>query len=141
MAAFAEVSDVTLANGATAAGPETVVQRELNVASARLRRLIPSLEPRLVGNEDLALLTTETVVQAVLRRLRNNGQGVAEVSAVTRSAGPFSETTNFRGPRNDFFTFEELALLRPPQEALGFGSIRLGLPDYGGASPRTVDAR
>lgn len=146
MARFAEVTDVTLANGNTEAGPEAVVENKLDVASARLRRLVPSLEARMADDEDLAILAKDTVIEAVLRRLRGNGQGVAEVSAVTRSAGPFSETTNFRGPRNDYFTLEELAALRIPVGGMKIGTIQLHVTgdapaEIASTSRRALDAR
>lgn len=129
MARFAESADVTRANGGTAAGSQADVEHDLDVASARLRRLIPSLEARVADDEDLALLARDTVAEAVLRQVRYRQQGGPEVQAMTQSAGPFSTTMNFRGSRQVFFTAEELDLLREGVATLtGVGTINIGRP-------------
>jgi hypothetical protein len=131
VAEFAVPTDVETAyEGSLPGGVNSPrLQYLLDVVSARLRALLPTLVVRIEDDEDLALLAKDIVVQAVIRRLPGNQQ---QVQSTTQSAGPWSVTNRFTTDASETFTDDDLALLRG--EATGVaatvGSIRIGRPDW-----------
>lgn len=131
---FAGPTDVETAyEGSLPAGSEARVQYLLDTVSARLRRLLPTLEERIAaedaeafGESDLSLLTKDTVVQAVLRRLPGT---VQQVESQTQSAGPWSVTNRYTVDSTQTFSDDDLDLLRgsPAASHTGIGTISLGL--------------
>jgi hypothetical protein len=101
----------------------------LSVVSARLRRLMPTLEDRMADDADLALMAKDVVVQAVIRRLPGS---VQQTSSETQTSGPWSVTTRYTTDSSQTFSDDDLALLSDGA-ALGLGgvgSIRTGRPDW-----------
>lgn len=107
------------------------VQYMLDVALARLNKLIPTLSERTATDTDLLILAKDVVVQAVLRQIRNPSP---EFVQQTQSAGPFGLSVNTgsgnsRGSRGLFYD-EELELLREFGTGSRMGTIKLGLSDW-----------
>jgi hypothetical protein len=133
VAAFAQPTDVSAAyEGLSPPLPgDTRVQYLLDVASARLRALLPTLEQRIADADsgDLALLAKDVVVQAVIRRAQPTG---AQASSQTQQAGPFQTTVRFAVDRTGWFTDDDLAMLAGiPRSGLhAMGTIKLGLVDW-----------
>lgn len=129
--AFAEPTDVELAyEGSLPAGSEARVQYLLDTVSARLRILLPDLEDRITESEDLGLLATDVVVQAVIRRLPG---GSSNVQSQTQTAGPWSTTVRYTEDRSGTFTDDDLALLGGVVAESGkgaVGTIRIGRPNW-----------
>lgn len=130
--AFAEPTDVETAyEGSLPSGSSDRVQYLLDVVSARLRLLLPTLVERIEAAEtpDLAVMTRDVVVQAVLRRLPGSNQ---QVESQTQTAGPWSTTMRFTTDKSGTFPDEDLLLLSgtPTAGSGRVGTIKLGLVDW-----------
>lgn len=128
---FAEPTDVDTAyEGSLPAGSGERVQYLLDTLSARLRKLLPTLVERVAGDEDLAMLAKDTVVQAVIRRLPGASQSI---QSQTQTAGPWSTTVRYTTDSSGTFSDEDLRLLGGVVDVDSggmVGSIRLGLVDW-----------
>jgi hypothetical protein len=139
VAEFAVPTDVETAyEGSLPAGSEERVQYLLNVVSARLRLLMPTLEARIVAADaaveppatesDLAIMARDVVVQAVIRKIPGSQQ---QVQSTTQSAGPWSVTNRFTTDASETFPDDDLSLLGYLPAGSGeVGSIRIGRPDW-----------
>lgn len=109
---------------------EDRAQSALDVVSARLRLLIPDLEARIAESDstDLAILARDVVIQAAVRKLTPSGG--PEAQSTTQQAGPWSTTVRFRQDKSGIFPDADLDLLRGGTGSLGFGTIKLGRPDW-----------
>lgn len=131
--AFVSPDDVAAAyEGDLSQVNEGRVQYLLDVALARLNKLVPRLPERMATDIDLRVLAKDVVVQAVLRQVRNPSPEFVQQS---QSAGPFAlsvntGTGNSRGNRGLFYE-EELELLREHGTGQRMGTIHLGLSDWG----------
>lgn len=134
---FAVPTDVETAyEGSLPAGSEARVQYLIDTASARLRLLLPKLEDRIAaadlaagGTSDLALMTRDAVVRAVIRRLGSTGQ--PQVSSQTQSAGPWTVTNRYTTDSSRTFPDDDLDLLRGHSRGSGaMGTIKLGLVEW-----------
>lgn len=136
MADFASRTDVETEYGSSLPGSTTRTQSLIDTASARLRILLPSLAGAVEDDTDLALLTKDIVVQAVIRRLPL-GTDKSNVQSQTQTVGPWQSTVRYTEDRSGTFPDDDLALLREAlnrtTELTGTGSagtIRLGRPDW-----------
>lgn len=129
--AFAEWDDVTEAyEGTITESGRGRVQYLLDTLSARLRLLLPGLQERTTGNDDLALAAKDVIVQAVIRRMVGTTQ---QVRSESEGVGPFSRTLTYTTDRTGTFPDEDLAILggSPASTSSGsVGTIRLRRPDW-----------
>jgi hypothetical protein len=136
VADFATRTDVQIEYGSSLPGTTERTDSLLQIASARLRILLPTLQTVIDdGDEDLAIMARDVVVQAVIRRLPlgSEDQGV---QSVTQTAGPWQHTVRYTEDRSGTFPDDDLNLLRgalsrtvePLQTAAG--TIKLGRPDW-----------
>ena len=129
---FATPTDVDTAYEGTLAD-EGRVQYLLDVVSARLRILLPTLEDRIADPDggDLGVLAKDIVVQAVIRRLPGQTQGI---ESQTQTAGPWSTTVRYTKDTSGTFPDEDLAILggQPLLEKTSgrVGTISIGRPDW-----------
>lgn len=124
---FAGPTDVATAyEGTLPAGSGARVQYLLDTTSARLRVLLPDLAERVVGNDDLAMLAKDVVVQAVITRL--GGSSAQQVRSQTQAAGPWSTTTTYATDATGTFSDQDLDALRGTAVEAGgrVGTIKLG---------------
>ena len=140
---FAQPTDVATAyEGLSPALPsDTALEQRIATVSARLRLLLPDLEARIAAADaevvppatesDLAILTRDVVVQAVIRKLPGRDQ--QQASSQTQQAGPFSTTVRYTVDRTGTFPDDDLDLLRGETagSSMGpIGTIKLGRPDW-----------
>jgi hypothetical protein len=121
---FATPTDVDTAyEGTLPAGDH--VQYLLDVVSARLRILLPTLEDRITDSPDLGLLAKDIVVQAVIRRFPGQTQGIA---SQTQTAGPWSTTVRYTQDTSGTFSDEDLRVLGGVTTVStgSVGTIRIG---------------
>lgn len=126
MPPFAEPTDVSTAyEGSLPVGSEDRILYLLDVVSARLRILLPTLQERASTDDDLATSAKDVVVQAVLRRL----PGGQQTESQTQTAGPYSTTFRYTTDRSGTFPDQDLDLLRGTDGAATsgrVGTIKLG---------------
>jgi hypothetical protein len=140
VADFAVPTDVETAyEGSLPGGVDSPrIQYLIDVVSARLRLLMPTLEARIVAADalavppatesDLAIMTRDVVVQAVIRKLPGNAQ---QTSSETQTAGPWSVTKRYTTDSSQTFPDDDLSLLGYLPVGSGeVGSIRTGRPDW-----------
>lgn len=135
---YVTITDLANAyEGDLGSAPSNRVKYLLEVAVARLNKLVPGLDTRMTTDPDLVVLARDVVVQAVLRQLRNPSP---EFVQQTQSAGPYSVSTNMgsgntRGNRGLFYQ-EELDLLIPVITGQRTGTILQGLSYWGAQGAR-----
>lgn len=133
MAEFAGPTDVETAyEGSSPLNPDKI-QFHLDIVSARLRILLPSLQARVDADEDIAFLVRDIVVQAVIRRMTPGTSG-PQVSSETQTAGPFATTVRYSVDRSHTFSDDDLTMLRLALSGsvagAGVGTIKTGRPDW-----------